>query len=350
MNAMWKLGCLFMLGVLAIVLPSGCDNVSIPNLDDIIPDDITNGNDNGNGNGDETPSTIEIQDFATNTGGGGGLALRPSDGALFLVSAEGLYGPIEEGTDVSTLSPIGATNLADPDLFDLPPSQTVLAISDAGEFWVATPEAGTLGRVPVAGGNAEPFTGLLQGPDAANIFPHTLAFVPGGFDGPDIDPGDLLAGEDTTFSKLAAINVNDLTVVNVNNPGELNRVAHHLAFGPDGVLYGSLASSSLDVAGIQTIDEDGLPTALPGTLGVSAHTFVVLDSGDLVVDGSFRNADDDLFNGLFFWSKDDEEIVAGLALATLDTSGDDEMVIAPDGTIYLSLPRLGKIVTVIDIR
>lgn len=77
----------------------GCNGVPIPgNLDDII-DIIDNGNDNGNandndnGNGGQTAPRVSFQTYATNTGGASGMALRPSDGALFAVSADGLFGP-----------------------------------------------------------------------------------------------------------------------------------------------------------------------------------------------------------------------------------------------------------------
>jgi hypothetical protein len=330
------------LAFLPLALLAGCAGVPIPDLDDII-----NGNDNANDNGGPPPAAVELTDFATSTEGASGLAVRPSDGALFAVNADGLFGPIQEGDDVSTLTPYGATNLGDDDLFDLPPTSSVLAIDSSGEFWIGSQCCITVARVPAEGGNATPFTGLLEGDDAANIFPETLVFVPDSFDGPQIDPGNLLVGEDTTFSKLAAIDVVTGTVTNVENPSELiKREAHHLAFGPDGTLYSSRGVSSATFAGLQTIAEDGTPTPLPGTLRVAAHTFVVLDNGDLLYDGVFRTSAVDVLNGLFFWSAEDEEIVTALELPAAQTSEHDEMIMAEDGTIYLSLPNLNKIVTV----
>jgi hypothetical protein len=139
-------------------------------------------------------------------------------------------------------------------------------------------------------------------------------------------------------------------VTNVANPGELDREAHHLTFGPDGTLYCSQAVAEDTVAGIQTIATDGLPTPLPGTMDVSANTFVVLANGDLVIRGSFEVTPPTV-HGVFFWSAEDQEVVPGVKLSTGEFSPNDEMVITPDGsTIYLSLPLLNKIVRVVDSR
>jgi len=326
---------------------AGCTaNVVIP-----IPDDGDNG---------DVTVAVKLRDFATGTNGASGLAIRPSDGALFLMNADGLFGPITEGRDVSQLTPIGATNLADPALFDEPQSAFVLAIDGNGEFWIGSNCCSTLAFVPAEGGDAQPFTGLLDDGGNANllIMPETLAFVPSDFMGTQIMPGNLLVGADTTFSRLAAVDIEGRQAVSVDNStldnedGGLNREAHHLAFGPDGSLYSSRASSSASIAGIQTISTDGTPEGLPGTLRVAAHTYVALDNGDLLINGNFRRegSSREPFRGLFFWSAEDENIVSGLELASADLSENDELVRGQDGTIYLSLPNLNKIVVVEDLR
>jgi hypothetical protein len=115
-----------------------------------------------------------------------------------------------------------------------------------------------LAVVPAAGGDAEPFTGLLEGGvEASNIKPETFAVIPSGFEGAQMSPGDLLVGQETTFSRLAAVDVDgDRTVIAVENPSisadpeeGLNREAHHLTFGADGVLYSAKRTVVIGGAG-----------------------------------------------------------------------------------------------------
>ena len=210
------------------------------------------------------------------------MAWRPSDGALFIVNKDGLYGPINNGDDVSTMTPIGATNLAADDLFDAPPDTVVLGISNAGEFWIASPGQTTAGVVPPEGGDAVQFLGLF---DAQELAPETIALVPDGFSGAQFTPGGLLFGQETTFSRLAQADADgDESVILIDNPTpDTNRQAHHLAFGLDGGLYSSRGATSLLTAGLQSIATSGAPTNIAGTTGLAADSFVVLANGDIII-------------------------------------------------------------------
>jgi hypothetical protein len=347
--------------ILGTALIAGCSSGAGGGIGDLFNvNDNATGGDNVNANTPGGP-LLGLETVATETGGASGMALRPSDGALFAVNPDGLFGPIAEGADLSGMTPIGATNLADADIFDAEQKSLVLAISNADEFWIGSQCCVTLAVVAPTGGAAEAYTGLLTGPDPgdpSNIKPETMVIVPANFDGPQIDPGNLLVGRETAFSELSAIDVEgDRSVVNVDNPDELEnpndfliRVAHHLTFGPDGTLYASRGVPSAEQAGIQTIDPDGRPHDLPGTQGLSAHSFVVLGNGDLLIRGSYQPAGGSRVSGLLIWSGETYALEVGLALPDADLSEDDELVIAPEGTIYLSLPERNQIVRVIDLR
>lgn len=334
-----------------VALMAGCDSVpAVGEFIDVALDE----------NGDV--EALELEVVATNTAGASGIALRQSDGALFLVNRSGLFGPIEAGDDVSQLEPYGATNLDAPDIFDMEQNSLVLAITNSGEFWIGSSCCVTLAVVPPEGGDAEPFLGLLQGPDegdSANIKASTMVIVPDGFDGPQIDPGNLLVGEDTTFSRLAAIDVEgDRTVVpKVDNPDELEspddflgREANHLAFAPDGTLYSSDDLPATLDAGLQTIDPDGRPHELPGTEGFSGISFVVLDNDDIIVRGSYRPLVGPRILGLLLWEPDGQTITAGVSMPDSELSADDELIMADDGTIYAAFPERNEVMRVIDNR
>ncbi len=90
-----------LLAPLAVLM--GCDGVAVPSGGSLFPT-------GGNENDAPEPDAIELEVVATNTGGAGGIALRP-DGALFMVNADGLFGPIDptgDVVDVSTLEAFGA--------------------------------------------------------------------------------------------------------------------------------------------------------------------------------------------------------------------------------------------------
>lgn len=332
-------------------------------IDGII-DGTMDGDGAGDGNGDGVDggaggeAALALDLVASNTGGATGIALRPSDGALFLVNSGGLFGPLETGADVSTMQAIGATNLSDEALFDIDKDSLVLSITESGEFWIGSRCCVTLAVVAADGGDAAAFEGLLQGSDPSNIKAETLVIVPEGFDGAQISAGNLLVGQDTTFSRLTAIDVEgDRLVTNVDNPAilddsdnGLNRQAHHLTFSSDGVLYDSRRLASASIAGIQTIAPDGTPTAVAGTESLSADTFVVLSNGDMILRGIFDPSGGPRLAGLLIRSADDGQIELGLDLADADTSADDEMIIADDGTIYLAQPNRNQIVRVMDNR
>lgn len=330
----------------------GCPGVMIPDLGDFIPDlpDLPGGDPMTD------PNAASLSVYATNTGGASAIAQRPSDGAIFIVNASGLFGPIEQDDDVSTMDPIGAENLADMDLFDMEQPSLVLAIDNSGAFWIGSPCCGTLARVPAEGGDAEQFLGLLDPQDPANIFPSTLALVPDGFSGAQMMPGDILAGEETTFSRLAAINPDDMTVVSkVDNPIEdtTNRNAAHLTFGLDGNLYSSRSAAAASMANIQMIATDGTPSDVPGTERVGADAFVGLANGDLVIYGAFFRAGDlptDTFNGIFFYDASEEALVEGATITDADMAQIDGMIIADDGTIYLAQSASDRVVIVSDDR
>ncbi len=321
-----------------VVAGSDCP-VDIP-----FPGDGGDGGDGTDGGDGGTGPTVVNTVFANNTGGGTGIALD-ADGDLYMVNQNGLYGPITDGTDVSTLTPIGATNLADDTLFDIPQDDFVLAITGDGEFWIGSPCCGTLAVVPAAGGDAAPFLGLIN--NTPLIQPETFAIVPAAFDGPQMDPGNLLVGADTTFSRIDAVDVTDDSDLAVNNPdGDTNRHAHHLTFGLDGVFYGSRGVADLLNLGIQTIATDGTPTGLAGTLGVAAHSFVAQTDGDLVIRGTYSETASQTTTGMLLYDATAQTVSVGLDMATSDITESDEMIIAADGTIYMSLSERNEIVVV----
>lgn len=346
-------------GLLAVLLvaglvQAGCDLA------------VTGGGGGGGGlvvndNAEPEPETepLQLEAYATNTGGATGIALRPADGALFLVNAAGLFGPIEDGDDVATMEPIGATNLGDPDLFDIETGSLVLAITESGEFWIGSRCCVTLAVVGPEGGDAEPFTALLLGDQPSNIRPETMAIIPAGFDGPQMSPGNLLVGEETSFSRLTAIDVEgDRTAVNVDNPAiiedpenGLNREAHHLTFGPDGILYAASGGGLVSEPAIQTIDPEGRPAPVAGTEALSADAFVVLEGGDMIISGVYDPEGEDRLRGLLIFLPDEQRFELGAELSTGEMSADDEMILADDGeTIYLALPNRNEVVRVIDNR
>lgn len=335
MRAMVRSLAVLPIGFVMMGLFVGCDGVTIPG--DLL------GNVNGNDN--STADRVQTSVYASNTGGASGLAIRPSDGAVFAVRGDGLYGPIAEGDDLSTMTPFGATNLGDADLFDAPPSSAVLAITNTGEFWIGSDCCTTVAVVPPGGGNAVPFLGLF---DASEIKPETIALVPTGFQGPPFFPGRLLFGQSTTFSRMVGVDVDgDRGAVDIANPSSLNRNAHHLAFGLDGVLYSSRDATGLTISGFQSINSEGRPTELPGTLGAAGETFVVLASGDMVIRGTFQMSATGSQRGILLYDTAAQTISVGLALLTADVSTADEMVITSDGlTILLSLPNRNEILRV----
>ncbi len=338
--------------LLAMVAMVGCDSVSIGGGGSLL---VENDNVNVNENTADEPDVVELVVYASNTGGATGIALRPDDGELFLVNADGLFGPIEEGDDVSTMAPIGATNLVDDDLFGLETDSLVLGITNSGEFWIGSRCCVTLAVVPPEGGDAAPFIGLLEGEDAPNIKAENMAVVPEGSDGPQMHPGNLILGQDV-FSRLSAIDVEgDRSVVNVDNPAiiadpaaGLDRYAHHLTFTPDGVLYGARSAGLVSEPAIQIIEQSGMPVSVPGTEALSTESFVALESGDLILRSIFDPEGETRLEGLLIWSAQDEQVELGLELPSAETSSNDEMILAADGeTIYLSLPNRDEVVLVV---
>ncbi|MBI4716684.1 MAG: hypothetical protein HY763_02685 [Planctomycetes bacterium] len=360
--------------VLLTLAGAGCTaggGAVLPGIDDIL--DGIDGSDDGAGGGDDdgagtdgtadgtddggaAPPPVALTTFATGTGGATGLALRPSDGALFAVNAQGLFGPIGQGADLSTMTPLGATNLASMALFDQETASLVLAITATGEFWIGSPCCFTLAVAPAEGGDATAFEGLGEGVTPANIKPETMTIVPSAFASQVIVPGTLLVGQDNTFNRLATIAVaGDRAVFNVPNPlfadadagNDLLREAHHLVFGLDGVLYGSEDLAALTSAGVQSIAADGTPADLVGTVGVSAHSFVVRANGDMVIRGTQQVTATESHSGILLFDAATATLRVGLELPAEELSEDDEMLITPDGaTIYLSLPNRNEIVVV----
>lgn len=367
MRALSKISLFTLLTTAAAVGVLGCPGgIEIPDLDDILNGNA-NSNDNTDDDGDDddgappTPDPVSLTVVAENTAGASGLALRPSDGALFTVNAEGILGPIDQDpdnwpVDASMLTPIGAANLSAPNLFMTETSALVMAITNGGEFWIGTGGGNfTLAVVPPEGGDAVPFLGQSNQQTTTGISPETLVIVPEGFAGPQVAPGNLLIGAQTTFSRLNAIDVEgDRAVVSIDNPlhdppppqRAVNRDAHHLAFGPDATLYSSQEATSLLEPGFQAIAPDGTPALIPGTERIAGTTFVILDNGDILFRGSFQQTAAMSVTGIFIFSPADQSLTLGTMLPSADISGDDEMVMAPDGTIYLSLPRRNQIVRV----
>ena len=353
-------GCTIMMGMM------GCDGVSPSDVGQII-DIIDNGNDNsiiddivdiidnGNDNADDTPiPTVALSVFATNTGGASGIAWNPIDDALYAVNEEGLYGPIVEDDDLLEDTPlVGATNLSDEGIFDQPTSSLVLAVADAGDFWIGSTCCQTMATVSADGGDAEPFLGLFSDSEefeSVTIFPDTLAIIPDSFAGQPFSPGDLLIGEETSFDRMGTIDVDgDLSAVNVTNPSETMRDANHLTFGLDGVLYAATGIPTIGQPGIQTIDDTGAPTALPGTESVGAESLIALANGDLIIRGSIQDTGALSRTGILRYIAADQEIELALELSSDDRSVDDELIVVdgPNGpTIFLSLPNRNEILTV----
>jgi len=313
-------------------------------------DGNANANDNG-GDGGGDIANVELTVVAGNTGGASGMAFNPVDGGLYVVNEDGLFGPVADGADVSTMAPIGATNLEATDFFAESASSLVLAITNDGEFWIGSPCCGTLAVVPPEGGDAQQFLGLIQGNPPANIFPETMVIAPANVNLPGVSAGDLLVSAETSFSKLAAIDVaGDRAVTQVDNPSLTNRQGHHIAFGPDGTLYNSRGGAGATILGIQRVAADGSPSGLAGTLNLAAESFVVLDNGDLVLRGSFAAAGSPTVVGVLLYSAADESVTPGVAIPGDRVSEDDEMLIAPDGRILMSVPAGNEIVVVTDVR
>jgi len=346
-------GWLGVFSVVGLTLALGCDAVPPGIIDDIL-----NGNGNGNDNDNDNVSVdlVELQVYATNTKEASGLALHPTTGEVYAVNEDGLFGPISQGANLSTMTPIGATNLDEAPFEEFELDSLVLAITNSGEFWIGSKGSGILAVVPPAGGPAEAFEGQAEENTEQAIHPETMAVVPASFQGPQMAPGNLLVGQDTDFDWLNAIDVEaDRTVIRVDNPTDpenpQERDAHHLTFGLDGVLYSSRAETALTTEGIQTIATSGLPTPLPGTLGLKADSFVGLANGDLIIRGARAVTAGNTENGILIYSAADEETVLGVALPLQEVSEDDEMIITSNGdTVYLSLPKRNQIYRAIDKR
>ena len=330
----------------------GCNGVPIPDdlgdLMDIIDNGNANANDNGNddGNDGQTAPRVSFQTYATNTGGASGMALRPSDGAVFAVSADGLFGPISEGDDLSTMTPIGATNLGDDNLFDTTPESLTLAITNEGEFWITSLQT-TVAVVLSGGGDAEPYLGLFDD-GVPELTPETTVLVPDSFEGPQFMPGHLLFGGETTFSRLFQVDVSgDRSVLVITQPELILRQAHHLTFGLDGALYSSKGVAALTQPGLQTIDTDGTPTNIDSSLGIAADTFVVLANGDMVIRGTWQMTATTSSRGILLFDAAAGEFSVGLSLTSSELSESDEMVISSDGSmILLSRPAVNEIVRI----
>ena len=109
-------------------------------------------------------------------------------------------------------------------------------------------------------------------------------------------------------------------------------------------MYGSNDIPSALNAGIQTIETDGFPTDLPGTVGLSARSFVVLQNGDLLIRGVYDPPDGPSVNGIILWEAESEEVTIFEDLPIEDLSAHDELIISPDRqTVYLSLPSRSEI-------
>lgn len=331
-------------GVVGMAVTLGCGSIPAGIIDDLLNDNAVGGD------------LFELQVFASNTDGASGIALAPN-GDLYTVNKDGLFGPIKDGDDLSTKEPIGATNLGSPEIFDQGTSSLVLAITNSGEFWIGSNCCAILAVVPPEGGPAEPFDQFIINVQGEGVVkPEAMAIVPQGFEGAQIQPGNLLLGQETDFDHLVAIDVEgEGTVVSVDNPDEsvdpVQREAHHITFGLDGTFYSSRGLAGLELFGIQTITPDGQPTNLPGTLGVKADSFVGLANGDLIIRGAVSRTARDRDNGLLVYSAADDEIALALSLPDQEVSEDDEMIITPDGgTIFLALPNRNEIVKAVDLR
>jgi hypothetical protein len=300
--------------------------------------------------GDDFVPLLALSEFATNTDGASAIAVRPSDGAVFIVNADGLFGPITAGTNLAAMTPFGAANLGTLDLFDSQQPQLALAITNSGEFWIGSSADGTMAVVPPGGGDAEPFPGLIEAPTddvtPLNIFPDTLVLVPANGGGTEFMPGDLLAGEATTFSRLAAIDPATDDVVKVDNPSATNRNAFHLAFDSNGDLFSSRDTTSLTTRGIQRIAADGTPTFIDNTEGLAAPAFVIEDSGDFIIRGALAESGGISFTGLFILDAGTGALLKALQIPASAASAADDMVLLPNGTILMTQPNLNRVVRI----
>lgn len=362
----------FVFAVFSVVaLSAGCDNVPIQDILDVLNindngdggnenvadeqnDNADDGNDNadgGNDNGDDPtiePDRATLTPFATNTSGASGLALD-GNGNLYLLNADGLYGPLAEGDDISELEPIGATNLDDEDIFKNDETSLVLAISNEGEFWIGSRCCGTLAFLPVGEEDAVSFKDSLLDSES-QVRPETMVIVPDNVDSMQILPGTMLIGQESSFSILATIDVDgDHAVVDILNPEAEDdiRYGHHLAFGPDGTLYASTKTSGVERIGFQTIGADGVPTDVAGTEGLAANSFVVLDNGDILMTGFREVSGSGLETGLFIVSPATGEVESVATLAGGASVTDRELVLdRASGAIYLARPGQDDVVLV----
>ena len=141
----------------------------------------------------------------------------------------------------------------------------------------------------------------------------------------------------------------DHAVVDILNPEVEDdiRYGHHLAFGPDGTLYGSTKTSGLERIGFQTIGTDGAPTDVAGTEGLAANSFVVLENGDILMTGFRDVSGSSLATGLFIVSPDTGEVESVATLAGGASVSDQELVLdRASGAIYLARPGQNDVVLV----
>jgi uncharacterized caspase-like protein/Tol biopolymer transport system component len=189
--------------------------------------------------------------FFSGTGRVTGLAPRP-DGSLLLAVAsphvvpQGLYlayeGDLCDPSDAYT----------DPGApFHMPGS---VMLHPDGPVLVADPSISTIWMVPAAGAPPQVLTREIAEP-------HDILVAPPGFEGPNVDPGDLLvcggSSRDAAAGGLYAIDQDTGAVRRLAGPPELRNGLVDACFGPDGKLYAMEDDAARDGIRVVTISPNG---------------------------------------------------------------------------------------------
>ena len=142
-------------------------------------------------------------------------------------------------------------------------SPSGIAMRPDGGVLVADPGAGTVWVIPAPGARAQVLTQSIPSPCDVLV-------APPGFDGPNVDPGDVLvcasrSAEPERFG-LYVVDRETSSVHTLVGPPELQNGLLYAAFGPDGTLYAVEDDNSRDGYTIVTVSPDGRCTPLVGNL------------------------------------------------------------------------------------
>jgi hypothetical protein len=238
---------------------------------------------------DGLPLTTDQRDFARPMGGGcdaGAFELQQSDidlpegfaasvfydgipgpDGIVVVSNERLYVVNEFGPDGPFVvsAPRGGTYSTDDALSTIGPpfdGPDDLEAGEGNQLFIADGQAQTVFRLPQSGGEPIPFaTPATTGFDWFN--PFGIEIVPPSFDGPSVDPGDLIVADNGygAGGRLWAVNQETGLATVLAQGAVFEDGPLRAEFGPDGTLY-VFENTGIDgVARIVTVASDG--TVIP---------------------------------------------------------------------------------------